>query len=186
LFKSRKATTILALAAILAISLYIAVIFSPKAGISTQSNPSATIEVQDQVLAVNSTTDAHSAMLARGDIAMGFDQNKIMHHFMATSTGGRIMIVALDSNDSETIEQIKSHVLDIQYEFSQGYFTKPFFIHDQEVPGTDVMAVKKDLIEYSVQDLDSGATLVLTTDDAELLKAIQQFMAFQGSEHQGH
>jgi hypothetical protein len=177
---------IIVLAAVLAISLYTAVVFSFKTDASAQSNPSTTIEVQDQVLAVKSTTDAHSAMLARGDIAMGFDQNKIMHHFMATSTGGQIMIVALDSNNNETIDQIKTHVLDIQYEFSQGNFTKPFFIHDQEVPGTDVMTEKKDLIKYSVQDLENGAILVLTTDDAELLEAIQEFMAFQGSEHQGH
>ena len=96
------------------------------------------------------------------------------------------MIVALDSSDSETISQIKTHVLDIQQEFSQGNFTKPFFIHAQEVPGTKVMAEKKDLIEYSIKELDDGAILVLTTEDSELLQAIQQFMEFQGGEHHGH
>jgi hypothetical protein len=69
-----------------------------------------------------------SAMLAKGDIAMGFDRSKIMHHFLATSIGGQIMVVALDKNDNESIRQIKSHILDIQQEFSQGNFTKPFFI----------------------------------------------------------
>jgi hypothetical protein len=131
-------------------------------------------------------TSDQAAMLARGEAAMGFDQNKIMHHFMATSTGGQIMIVALDSNDEETISQIKSHVVDIQREFSHGNFTKPFFIHDQQVPGTDVMAEKKDMIKYSVNELGNGTTLVLTTDDGELLRAIQQFMEFQGQEHYGH
>jgi hypothetical protein len=77
-------------------------------------------------------------------------------------------------------------VVDIQREFSQGNFTKPFFIHDQQVLGTDVMAEKKDLIKYSVNELGNGATLVLTTDDGELLRAIQQFMEFQGQEHHGH
>ena len=27
-------------------------------------------------------------MIERGNIAMGFNQNKIMHHFIATTTGG--------------------------------------------------------------------------------------------------
>jgi hypothetical protein len=132
------------------------------------------------------SNSSQEAMLERGNVAMGFDQNKIMHHFMSTSTGGKIMIIALDGNDSETIVQINQHVIDIQEEFSQGNFTKPFFIHDQQVPGTDVMAEKKDLIRYSTQQLDNGAVLVLTTDDKELLNAIQQFMNFQGKEHMGH
>ena len=34
-------------------------------------------------------------MIERGNIAMGFNQNKIIHHFIATPTGGEIMIVAL-------------------------------------------------------------------------------------------
>ena len=126
-------------------------------------------------------TDTQSAMLVRGNIAMGFNQSKIMHHFMPTPTGGRIMIVALDSNDNEAISQIRSHFLDIQQEFSQGNFTKPFFIHDQQVPGTEVMAQKKNLINYLVKDLDNGAVLTLTTNDTELLQAIQQFMSYQGA-----
>lgn len=133
-----------------------------------------------------SSNPAQEAMLERGNIAMGFDQNKIMHHFISTSTGGRIMIVALNDNDLETITQIEQHIIDIQKEFSRGNFAKPFFIHDQEVPGTEVMAAKKDLIGYTTQQLDNGAVLVLTTDDKELQGAIQQFMNFQAREHTGH
>lgn len=178
---------ILGLATVLAFSAaYVAASnsFNPKVN---AAQPDASIGVEDSVtVSENRTSGDQAAMLERGNTAMGFDQYKIMHHFMATPTGGQIMIVALDSNDSETISQIKAHVTDIQYEFSQGNFTKPFFIHAQEVPGTKVMEEKKDLIEYSIEELDNGATLVLTTDDSELLQAIQQFMEFQGSEHQGH
>jgi hypothetical protein len=185
--KSLQVITAVALAAALAVTAYIAVAKLLRIDTSAQSRePSASIDVQDRVTVMENTTDGQSAMLARGNIAMGFDQNKIMHHFMATPTGGQIMIVALDSNDNGTISQIRAHVLDIQQEFSQGDFTKPFFIHAQEVPGTKVMEEKKDLIKYSVQDLDDGAVLVLSTDDGELLQAMQEFMAFQGGEHQGH
>lgn len=127
-----------------------------------------------------------TAMLERGNVAMGFNQSMIHHHFMATSTGGQIMIMSLNMSDTKTISEIRSHVKDIQYEFSQGNFTKPFYIHDQVVPGTDVMTAKKDLIQYSIKDIDGGSILILTTDDTELLDAIQQFMNFQSSQHMGH
>lgn len=190
--KQVKALVMISLVAVLAASAsaYIAASNTSGSPVDAQSTreSSTTIEVKQDGPAVseNKTGNDQSDMLARGDIAMGFDQNKIMHHFMATPTGGQIMIVALDNNDNETISQIKVHVLDIQQEFSQGNFTKPFFIHDQEVPGSVVMAEKKDSIRYSIKELDDGAVLVLNTDDGELLQAIQQFMEFQGSQHQGH
>jgi len=125
-------------------------------------------------------------MLERGNIAMGFNQSKIHHHFMATTTGGEIMIMSTNMSDTQTINEIKFHVKDIQYEFSQGNFTKPFYIHDQIVVGTDVMTAKKDLIQYSIKDIDGGSVLILTTNDTELLDAIQKFMNFQSSQHMGH
>jgi hypothetical protein len=129
---------------------------------------------------------AMRGMLERGNIAMGFNQSKIMHHFTATPTGGEIMIVALNSSDNNTIKQIRNHVLDIQKEFSQGNFTKPFFIHAQQVPGTKLMAEKKDLIRYSIKQINDGSILLLTTNDQQLIAAIHQFIAFQTAQHSGH
>ena len=48
------------------------------------------------------------------------------------------------------------------------------------------MSEKKDLIKYSINEIDNGATLILETKDKELLDAIHQFMAFQGTGHMGH
>lgn len=127
-----------------------------------------------------------TAMLERGNVAMGFNQTSIHHHFMSITTGGEIMIMSENMSDVQTINEIKSHVKDIQYEFSQGNFTKPFYIHDQIVPGTDIMTAKKNLINYSIKDIDGGSVLILTTDDTQLLNAIQQFMNFQSSQHMGH
>lgn len=127
-----------------------------------------------------------TAMLERGNVAMGFNQTKIHHHFMSTTTGGEIMIMSTNMSDVQTINEIKSHVKDIQYEFSQGNFTKPFYIHAQIVPGTDIMTTKKNLINYSIKDIDGGSVLILTTNDTELLNAIQQFMNFQSSQHMNH
>jgi len=48
------------------------------------------------------------------------------------------------------------------------------------------MTAKKDLIQYTINDIEGGAVLILTTNDTELLDAIQQFMDFQSSQHMGH
>lgn len=127
-----------------------------------------------------------TSMLERGNTAMGFNQTMIHHHFMSTATGGEIMIMSANMSNAKTISEIRSHVKEIQYEFSQGNFTKPFYIHAQTVPGTAVMTEKKDLINYSIKNIDGGSVLVLTTNDTELLNAIQQFMNFQTSQHMGH
>jgi hypothetical protein len=139
------------------------------------------------VVPVNTTLKFNqTAMLERGDIAMGFNQSMIHHHFMTTKTGGEIMIMSTNMSDTKTVNEIRSHVKDIQYEFSQGNFTKPFYIHSQNVPGTDIMAIKKNLIQYTVKDIKGGSILILSTNDTELLGAIQQFMNFQSSQHMNH
>jgi hypothetical protein len=92
----------------------------------------------------SSSSGSHTiSMMERGDIAMGFNQKRIAHDFRSTPTGGEIMITALDPNDTETIEQFRNHILDIQKDFSKGNFTKPFFIQAEEVPGTKVMTEKR-------------------------------------------
>ncbi|HEY7572380.1 MAG TPA: plastocyanin/azurin family copper-binding protein [Nitrososphaeraceae archaeon] len=126
------------------------------------------------------------SMMQRGNIAMGFDQNNIRHHFIPTANGGNIVITSLNTNDTKTINQIKEHIKDIQNDFSKGNFTKPFFIHAQDVPGTKIMAEKKDLINYSINELSNGSVLILKTMDKEALNAMHQFLTFQNAQHESH
>jgi hypothetical protein len=127
-----------------------------------------------------------SEMLKRGDIAMEFNQSKISHQFVITPSGGEIKISALDSNDNQTISQIKDHVENIHIEFSAGDFNRSSFIHDTIVPGTDVMTDKKDLIDYSIVEMNNGSSLILKTNDTEVIDAVSKFMEFQAIEHRGH
>jgi hypothetical protein len=125
-------------------------------------------------------------MLKRGDIAMEFNQSKISHQFVVAHDGGQIKISALDSNDNQTISQIKDHVENIQEEFSAGDFNRSSFIHATNVPGADVMTDKKDLIDYGIVEMNNGSSLILKTNDTEVVDAIGKFMEFQSIEHRGH
>jgi hypothetical protein len=124
--------------------------------------------------------------MQRGVIAMGFDQSKIAHEFSSTKDGGQIKITALDEKDNKTINQIRNHARDIQNDFAEGNFTKPFFIHEQSIPGTNAMTQNKDQIHYKIQDLKNGAILFLITNNSGLANSIKQFMTFQSTEHKGH
>lgn len=125
-------------------------------------------------------------MMQRGNLAMGFDQSKIAHEFSTTKDGGQIKITALDEKDNNTINQIKNHTRDIQNDFTEGNFTKPFFIHAESVPGTDAMTQNKDQIQYKIQDLKNGSILLLITNNSSLVSSINQFMTYQSTEHTGH
>jgi hypothetical protein len=134
----------------------------------------------------NSSSHNTTKMMQRGNIAMGFDQNNISHEFTATTDGGQIKITALDDKDEQTITQIQTHTRDIQMDFTEGNFTKPFYIHAQSVPGTDQMSQNKEQIQYQIQDLKNGSILMLFTNDSSLVDSINQFMTFQSTEHTGH
>ena len=125
-------------------------------------------------------------MMQRGNIAMGFDQNKISHEFSSTNDGGQIKISALYKDDNQTISEIRNHTRDIQKDFTEGNFTKPFYIHAQSVPGTDSMSKSKDQIQYQIQDVRNGSILLLITHNSSLIDSINEFMTYQSNEHIRH
>lgn len=122
------------------------------------------------------------ALQRRGAMGMGVDQYASTHVFDALPDGGRIEYQH-DRDDAEGIEQIRRHLREIQAAFEAGGFSTPAFVHAQEVPGTDVMAARREHIDYVYQDLPRGGELRLITDDPQALEAIRSFMDFQRSDH---
>jgi hypothetical protein len=121
-------------------------------------------------------------MQQRGHMAMGVDQYTSQHKFDITSTGGRIELQRAD-DDSLDIAQIRAHMRLIQHAFAAGDFSTPAFVHNKQMPGTDVMARKSALIAYTYADLPRGAEVRITTSDPEALKAIADFLNAQRMEH---
>ena len=116
---------------------------------------------------------------ARG---MGVDQYTSTHRFDALPDGGRIELQR-DTDDSAGTAQIRRHLREVSTAFAAGDFRTPVFVHAGDVPGTDVMAAKRGVISYSVHDLPRGAALRITTRDADALRAVHAFLAFQRGEH---
>jgi hypothetical protein len=125
---------------------------------------------------------AFAEVQARGRHAMGVDQYTSTHVFEPLADGGRILLQR-DQPDSAGIIQIRRHMEEIAIAFRAGDFTLPGFVHATVVPGTAVMAARRDAISYEVESLPRGAALRLRTADSAAVLAIHQFLAFQRSEH---
>ena len=105
------------------------------------------------------------------------------HVFEDLADGGRIVLERGDSVDSAGIVTIRNHMRDIAGRFAAGDFALPGFVHDREVPGTRVMAGKRDRISYQAVDRPKGGELRITSEDSVAVTAIHDFLAFQRMDH---
>jgi hypothetical protein len=64
-----------------------------------------------------------------------------------------------------------------------GNFSIPEFVHVQNVPGTTVMAAKRNVITYIYRELPRGGEVRIVTKDADAIAAVHEFLAFQQLEH---
>jgi hypothetical protein len=124
----------------------------------------------------------------RGATVMGVDQYTSRHVFETLPDGGRIVLDREDASDRKAIEVIRAHMRDVEDAFQKGDFTLPGVVHARDVPGTRVMAEKRDAISYRAIERPRGAEVRITTRDSTALAAIREFLAFQRSDHRaaGH
>jgi hypothetical protein len=129
----------------------------------------------------------YDGVQARGETAMGVDQDIAQHRFDVLEDGGRVEL-QWPADDAREIATIRAHLQEIVAAFRVGDFSTPAFVHAQPVPGTDVMAAKGDAIRYEYRELPRGGEVLMTTADAEAQDAIRHFMHFQRGDHRagGH
>ncbi len=125
----------------------------------------------------------HDGVNRRGDEAMGFSHAKTTHHFLLKTGGGVIMVEANDAGDTASRDQIRQHLKHIAKKFSEGDFTAPMFIHSQTPPGVPAMKNLKAEIKYQFEELERGGSVRISTENAEALKAIHEFLRFQIKDH---
>jgi uncharacterized protein YjhX (UPF0386 family) len=130
----------------------------------------------------SSDDSAFALVQARGHTAMGVDQYTSSHRFEPLPDGGRITLQR-DQDDSAGTEQIRAHLRKIAAAFAAGDFTLPGFVHDQEVPGTAVMAALRPRISYTADTLPRGGSVRIRSDDSTAIAAVHQFLSFQRRDH---
>jgi len=125
----------------------------------------------------------HDEMEHRGNQGMGFDQDKIMHHFLLRKDGGAIQVTANSPDDKTSREEIQMHLHHIAQAFKSGDFNIPMFVHDQTPPGVSTMTKLKDQIHYKYESAENGGRVVISSANAEAVAAIHEFLKFQIQEH---
>jgi hypothetical protein len=129
------------------------------------------------------TVGAQEEMNKRGDHVMGFDHTKTTHHFRLTADGGVIEVTANSAEDTESRNQIRSHLGHISKMFAEGNFNAPMLIHEQIPPGVPVMQKLKTAIDYRFEETERGAAIHISTTNSKALDAIYKFLRFQIKEH---
>ena len=127
--------------------------------------------------------DSMESMNERGDKVMGFDHTRTTHHFLLRANGGVIQIEANEKSDTASRDEIRQHMRHIARMFGEGNFSAPMLIHEQNPPGAEVMKQLKAKINYEFGENERGAFIRISTDDADALKAIHEFLRFQIKEH---
>lgn len=124
-----------------------------------------------------------AAMQRRGQMAMGFDQEKTTHHFVLAEDGGRIVVEANSPDDGANITNIRQHLQHIAEAFASGDFSIPMQVHEQKPPGTEAMQQLKGQIVYRYHELPHGGAVLISSHDAKAIQAIHDFLSFQITEH---
>ena len=161
------------------LSLRSALVLTLLGGCAAGSEADSAAEARQAAAAADS---GYAGVQGRSRVAMGVDQYTSTHLFQPLPDGGRIELQR-DTADSAGQEQIVEHMGEIAAAFHAGDFRVPGFVHARQVPGTDVMAVRRTEISYVVESLPRGAAVRLTTRDSSALQAIHAFLAFQRQDH---
>jgi hypothetical protein len=125
----------------------------------------------------------HHEMLQRGAQAMGFDQERTVHHFLLYEDGGAIVVSVKAPNDQANLQAVRTHLQEIARLFKAGDFGKPALTHALQVPGTAEMTRLKERIAYQYEETSTGGRVRLVTRDADALAAVHTFLHFQIEDH---
>ena len=125
----------------------------------------------------------HHALDQRGDQVMGFGHTRTMHHFLIEKDGGVIQVEANDPADTQSRDQIRSHLAQVAEAFSRGDFAMPKEIHDRVLPGVPEMTRLKEAISYRYEETGRGARVRITTADPMALEAVHAFLRSQIEDH---
>jgi len=117
--------------------------------------------------------------------AMGFDQDKAVHHFKLFDDGGSIEVSVKDPGDQKNITAIRVHLNQASDRFGDGDFSMPMTVHaNTKIPGTADLKRLSSKIIYAYIPTDTGGKVNIMTRDPAALKALHEFLQFQITDHE--
>jgi len=131
----------------------------------------------------NASASHQAEVEQHGDEAMGFSHDRTTHHFLLYLDGGAIAVTANDRADSESVQEIRTHLTHIATMFSDGNFAVPMLVHSQVPPGVPTMQKERADITYTFEELPAGGTVRIKSSNAEAVRAVHEFLRFQIEDH---
>jgi hypothetical protein len=126
---------------------------------------------------------ARPALSQTPDTAFAAMQALGTHRFDDLADGGRIAL-SRSPADTAGVRTTREHLARIARGFATGDFRIPGVVHTGKVvPGTAVMAAKRERIDYQFRPTPGGGEVRIRTSDRGALEAIHAFLAFQRREH---
>ena len=123
----------------------------------------------------------------RGSHVMPFDLEQTTHVFSKTGDGGIQQVIVKDPSNTRQIDLIRTHLLEISRQFSQGDFSNPEMIHGKNMPGlAELRKAETGQIKIEYTELPEGAQIEYSTDSPSLIQAIHQWFDAQLSDHSRH
>ena len=119
----------------------------------------------------------------RGALAMGFDQEKVAHHFRLTAEGGAIHVDVKNTSDAGTRQAIRTHLREIAAAFADGRFDAPLLTHAEVPPGVPDLQRLKSAVTYTFSETADGGIVRMASMNADAIDAIHQFLRYQITEH---
>ena len=145
---------------------------------------SALVFALGSLVSMPSIQQGHHGPDQRFAAVMGFDQAQTAHHFLLFADGGAIDVSANDRSDIKNRDAIRAHLPHIAMMFGNGDFNAPMLVHDSaNVPGTKVMAARKEAISYQYVETPTGGRVNIVSTDRQAIAAVHEFLKFQITEH---
>ncbi len=117
-----------------------------------------------------------------GQAVMPFDLDATTHVFEKLDDGGLQTVVAKDE-DPEQVALIRAHLEEEAGRFQRGDFHDPAMIHGDDMAGMHALMMGHDRITVAYREVERGAEIRYSTDDAELVQAIHQWFDAQLRDH---
>jgi hypothetical protein len=129
--------------------------------------------------------DRLAEVVQKGSMVMPFDLDATTHVFDKTADGGVQQVVS-DVDDPQQVALIREHLNDLAKRFAAGNFHDPEMIHGSAMPGLHELVVGHERIAIAYSEIESGAQIIYSTEDKELVKAIHSWFDAQLSDHGDH